>query len=108
MRFKKTLLSFTILTPTFLFANSLMGSDKSTYTPDYLSIPKYEKCLGKEAVQDSILWCLPKEKPKSCPTKSWKKLQTVNLVPCMSDQDIYTAEQMPGIVIPQNGELNES
>ena len=105
---RKSIITLAIIEPTALFAiitdplSPMIGKNLPTYTPDYLSVPKFEKCLGKEAVQNAILWCLPKEKPKSCPIKSWEKLQTVNLVPCMSDQNIYTAEQMPGIVIPKD------
>lgn len=100
---KKTLVL--IIFPAIMFGatqvnnHNLLGSDSVTYTPRYLSIPSFQKCLGKEAVQDALLWCLPKIQPDECPSESWDKLQTVNLVPCISDEDAPLTEQMPGIAL---------
>ena len=60
-------------------------SKKSAITlkaPEYLSVPEFDKCLGKEAVQDAILWCLPKEKFNNCPQSSWEQLQNTGMASC--------------------------
>lgn len=60
----------------------LVGTDKNTWTPEYLSVRDFKKCL---AVQDYRGWqgyCLPEEQPKDCPDDSWDKLEEMNLVPC--------------------------
>ncbi len=54
-------------------------------TPEYLSVPEFDKCLGKEAVQDAILWCLPKKQKANCPTSSWERLQGVGMTSCTTE-----------------------
>ncbi len=83
-------------------SEQLVGNNPATYTPQHLSVPKFKSCLGKEAVQDAIYWCLPKERLADCPESSWSELQTMNLVPCMSNQNV--TEEMPGIAIQGNSQ----
>ncbi|AIT09651.1 hypothetical protein LO80_06525 [Candidatus Francisella endociliophora] len=60
----------------------LVGSNSNTWTPAYLKVKKFKKCLD---VQDYRGWegyCLPSKQPKKCPDKSWNKLSEMNLIPC--------------------------
>jgi len=64
----------------------LVGSNSATWTPAYLEVKSYKKCL---AVQEYRGWeglCMPTDKPENCPSKSWSKLQEMNLVPCTEDE----------------------
>ena len=62
----------------------LVGSDSATWTPAYLKIKKFKKCLK---IQDYRGWqgyCLPNKQPKKCPDSSWEELSKMNLIPCSS------------------------
>ena len=60
----------------------LVGSDSSTWTPAYLKIKKFKKCLSTENYRGWQGYCFPAEQPKECPDKSWDKLSKMNLIPC--------------------------
>ena len=66
-------------------AKELVGSNSATWTPAYLKIEGYEKCLD---VQDYRGWqglCMPADQPKDCLDNSWSKLHEMNLVPCTKE-----------------------
>ena len=63
----------------------LVGSDPSTWTPAYLNVDGYKKCLGVQEYRGWEGLCMPKDQPKDCKDKSWSKLQEMNLVPCTKD-----------------------
>ncbi|MBK2024739.1 hypothetical protein [Francisella philomiragia] len=60
----------------------LVGSDSATWTPAYLSVKKFKKCLAIENYRGWQGYCLPSEKPKKCPDESWDQLSEMNLIPC--------------------------
>ncbi|GAB4223271.1 MAG: hypothetical protein Kow0076_5490 [Francisella sp.] len=62
---------------------NLVGSSSSTWTPAYLKVKKFKKCLKTENYKGWQGYCLPAKKPKKCPGKSWQELNRMNLVPCM-------------------------
>ena len=63
----------------------LVGSNPATWTPGYLSIPGYKKCLNVEKSRGWGGYCMPKSKNDNCEKDSWKKLQDMNLKPCSSN-----------------------
>lgn len=60
----------------------LVGSNSATWTPAYLSVKKFKKCLAVENYRGWQGYCLPSEKPKKCPDESWGQLSEINLIPC--------------------------
>ncbi|QWU99363.1 hypothetical protein [Francisella salimarina] len=65
----------------------LVGSNSSTWTPAYLSVKKFKKCLEVENYRGWQGYCFPSEKPKNCPDKSWKQLSEMNLIPCSNSSN---------------------
>ncbi|AEB27015.1 conserved hypothetical protein [Francisella tularensis subsp. novicida GA99-3548] len=60
----------------------LVGSDPSTWTPAYLKVKKFKKCLSTENYRGWQGYCFPAEQPKECPDESWDELSKMNLIPC--------------------------
>ncbi|ASG67107.1 hypothetical protein fh0823_20890 [Francisella halioticida] len=60
----------------------LIGSSSSTWTPAYLKVKKFKKCLSTEDYRGWQGYCLPSKQPKKCPDTSWKELNKMNLIPC--------------------------
>ncbi|MED7787921.1 hypothetical protein [Francisella sp. 19X1-34] len=60
----------------------LVGSSSSTWTPAYLKVKKFKKCLSTEEYRGWKGYCLPKKQPKGCPDTSWNQLNKMNLIPC--------------------------
>lgn len=60
----------------------LVGSDSSTWTPAYLKVKKFKKCLSTENYRGWQGYCFPAEQPKECPNESWNELSKMNLIPC--------------------------
>lgn len=42
--------------------------------PGYLSVPKFQSCLGVENRGTWMAYCLPQSRAKACPEDSWKLL----------------------------------
>lgn len=63
----------------------LVGSNPATWTPEYLSIPGYKKCLNVENSRGWDGYCMPKSKNDDCEKDSWKKLQDMKIMPCSSN-----------------------
>jgi len=63
----------------------LVGSNPATWTPGYLSIPGYKKCLNVENSRGWDGYCMPKSKNDDCEKDSWKKLQDMKIMSCSSD-----------------------
>ncbi|API85896.1 hypothetical protein [Francisella uliginis] len=60
----------------------LVGSSSSTWTPAYLKVKKFKKCLSTEEYRGWQGYCLPSKQPKKCPDASWSELNKMNLIPC--------------------------
>jgi hypothetical protein len=60
----------------------MVGSNSSTWTPAYLSVKKFNKCLKSQKYRGWQGYCLPKQQPKNCPDESWQELTQMNLIPC--------------------------
>jgi hypothetical protein len=56
------------------FEDSFPG--KGGRQPAYLSVPRFQDCLGKEQRDTAFFWCLPAAKPAKCLPGSWHKLVT--------------------------------
>ncbi|AJC48419.1 hypothetical protein IB642_00680 [Allofrancisella guangzhouensis] len=65
----------------------LVGSNPATWTPAYLSVKSFKKCLEIQKYRGWEGYCMPVEKNKDCPSKSWEELKKMNLVPCVKDVD---------------------
>jgi hypothetical protein len=63
----------------------LVGSNPATWTPGYLSIPGYKKCLNVVNLRGWDGYCMPKTKNDKCEKDSWKKLQEMKLMPCSAN-----------------------
>lgn len=79
---RKALMLTTALLPILGVSATMVGTDPSTYTPKYLSVPKFKECLSQTTLESATYWCLPKDKPTACPNDSWEELQQMNLLPC--------------------------
>lgn len=44
-------------------------------TPAYLSVTQFKDCLASQEEGSYSRWCLPAERPGSCPLESWEQLQ---------------------------------
>ena len=67
------------------FSNNVSNTKKQPITlktPKYLSVPSFDKCLGKERVESATFWCLPSFQKEVCPNESWRKLQNMDLEKC--------------------------
>ena len=53
-------------------------------TPAYLSVPHFKDCLRAQWLNTYAMWCMPINKPDACPDKSWKMLESLNLLSCKS------------------------
>lgn len=66
------------------------GGGPYSRTPGYLSVPDHKECLGNIQQGTASFYCLPKEKPKSCPQSSWEAPQNYKdchgrpFIPCKS------------------------
>ncbi|QIW09202.1 hypothetical protein [Francisella sp. LA112445] len=60
----------------------LLGSSSSTWTPAYLKVKKFKKCLSTQEYRGWKGYCLPNKQPEKCPDASWKELNKMNLIPC--------------------------
>ena len=67
--------------------DQLDGYDPSIWTPAYLKVKNFKKCLAVEDYRGWQGYCLPPKQPKDCPKKSWKKLSKMNLIPCSNSDD---------------------
>jgi hypothetical protein len=66
MRVKKiSFLVILLMSTSFCFA---------VLPPKYLTVPAFDKCLKEKKVDSHTAWCLPKNKPVTCPKESWAKL----------------------------------
>lgn len=60
----------------------LVGSNSTTWTPKYLEIKGFKKCLSVQEYRGWEGYCMPEKKTDKCPKDSWRSLQKMNLVPC--------------------------
>ncbi|WP_150467254.1 hypothetical protein [Francisella sp. SYW-9] len=60
----------------------VVGSSSSTWTPAYLKVKKFKKCLSTQEYRGWKGYCLPSKQPKKCPSESWSELNKMNLIPC--------------------------
>jgi hypothetical protein len=49
----------------------------SAPTPEYLQIKDFKKCLETQKFDIWEGWCMPAEKPESCPAESWEQLKAL-------------------------------
>lgn len=42
--------------------------------PRYLFIPQFKDCLKTQTIGSYQAWCMPQDKPQSCPANSWEQL----------------------------------
>lgn len=60
----------------------MVGSNSATWTPKYLEVKGFKKCLSVQEYRGWEGYCMPTKKLKECAKDSWKSLQKMNLVPC--------------------------
>jgi hypothetical protein len=46
--------------------------------PSYLSVPRFQDCLGDKNMGTFTVWCLPAVKPANCLDGSWQELQNLD------------------------------
>ncbi|MED7789100.1 hypothetical protein [Francisella sp. 19X1-34] len=81
----------------------MVGTNSGTYTPKYLSVPEYKKCLETHDFGTWKGYCLPSQIKDGCPTSSFKELRKLNLIGCQNDKAIKKLPLEPGPVIAING-----
>ena len=62
--------------------SKLVGNNPDTYTPKYLSVKDFKKCLEVQVVANWDQLCIPAKRLNNCPVKSWNKLKNMDLKPC--------------------------
>ena len=62
---------------------SLVGNNPATWTPRYLSIKDFKKCLVSEHINGWSKYCIPSQQPKECPDNSWILLKKENIQTCL-------------------------
>lgn len=67
--------TFSILSG-MLFACVATGST-AALPPKYLGIEDFKLCLGTQDNTTYRSWCIPAEKPASCPAASWEQLRAL-------------------------------
>jgi len=60
----------------------LVGQNPSTWTPNYLSVDKFQECLYVQNIRGWDGYCLPDNRRDDCPSKSWNELKKMKLIPC--------------------------
>ncbi|ASG68046.1 hypothetical protein fh0823_05320 [Francisella halioticida] len=82
----------------------MVGTNSGTYTPKYLSVPEYKKCLEVYSFGSWKGYCLPNKIKNHCPTSSFNKLKQLDLLNCQEDdKTIKNIPLEPGPVIVING-----
>ncbi|WP_150466343.1 hypothetical protein [Francisella sp. SYW-9] len=81
----------------------MVGTNSGTYTPKYLSVPEYKKCLDTHDFGTWKGYCLPSKIKDGCPTSSFKELRKLNLIGCQDNNTIKKLPLEPGPVIAING-----
>lgn len=81
----------------------MVGTNPGTYTPKYLSVPEYKKCLETHDFGTWKGYCLPSKIKDGCPTSSFNELRKLNLIGCQDDNAIKKLSLEPGPVIAING-----
>jgi hypothetical protein len=60
--------------------------------PKYLGIKDFKLCLATQEIKTYSAWCMPAEKPASCPTTSWEQLKALGgsdkLPDCTSNPNV--------------------
>ena len=57
-----------------LTALSVFAVGRGIHTPQYLGIPGFQHCLAKEQRNHASFWCMPTEKPATCDSHAWQRL----------------------------------
>ena len=68
------MLKFTFSTLMGLVFASLATGSTAALPPKYLGISDFKLCLGAQDSHAYRSWCMPAEKPASCPAASWEQL----------------------------------
>jgi hypothetical protein len=58
----------------------LVAAASNSYSvppPEYLKIKDFKKCLDTQNFGTWKGWCMPAEKPESCPAESWEQLKAL-------------------------------
>ena len=62
--------------------HKMIGTNPNTYTPQYVQIKGFEKCLSTKSMGTWRSWCLPQSKPNKCSTYAWQKLKNTKVSKC--------------------------
>lgn len=65
----------------------LLGSNPSTWTPEYLKVKSFKKCLGTQSYRGWKGYCMPEDQPENCPDDSWDKLSDMNILSCNVEEE---------------------
>lgn len=79
MKIRRVILSFCL----FLGALGWALNASAMLPPKYLSVHKWQDCVGSYTKGSAQFVCIPAKKPKGCSHASWKRLiATHELSPC--------------------------
>jgi hypothetical protein len=103
---KKIILGLVACLPFISGAETMDGTNRAIYAPEYLSVPHFKECLSTQNAGTYERWCLPKNKPSNCFIDSWEKLNRMKLVSkCIYSKPLPAIVTMPGIVTHINGAI---
>lgn len=68
--------------PPQVIKENMVGTNPDTYTPKYVQIKGFEKCLGTKSMGSWKSWCLPKNKPSQCANSAWQELKNTTNSKC--------------------------
>ena len=76
------------------FAGMATGSS-AALPPKYLGISDFQLCLGTQDSHSYRSWCMPAEKPASCPAASWEQLRALAAVDKLPDCPAGSSAAVP-------------
>jgi len=78
-----------------LLLASVTSASSAVLPPKYLAVKDFKQCLATQQINSYSAWCMPSEKPQSCPQASWDELKALtgaDRVPdCPADSDLATS-----------------
>ncbi len=93
---RKTMSTYSLSTFMGLMFATVAINSFAAPPPTYLQIKEFKKCLETQKIDTWEGWCIPAEKPESCPEESWEQLKALTgkekLPDCPSKENLVTPQ----------------
>lgn len=73
---KKIILKILIMINIFILSNIAIAG-QAVLPPKYLQVKDFKLCFSTKNMGTWEAWCMPSEKPVSCPNNAWKQLKAL-------------------------------